>query len=90
MFVLLKLRNLLGFSVQGVLLAETAVLVQFDTIGGVLLVLHGIVVTLLALGAGQHHFVTGNACHVRHLLLKCGQTLPPAHEDRRQEDCKRP
>jgi hypothetical protein len=77
-------RRLLGLAVSRVLLAETAVLVQLDTIGGVLLVLHGIVVTLLALGAGQHHFVTGNACHVRHLLLKCGQTLPPAHDDRRQ------
>ena len=80
-------QNLLGLAVSRMLLAETAVLVQFDTIGGVLLVLHGIVVTLLALGAGQHHFVTGNACHVRHLLLKCGQTLPPAHDDRRQVDC---
>lgn len=35
------------------LLAETAILVELDTIGIVLLVLEGIVVSLLALGASQ-------------------------------------
>ena len=76
---------------SGVLLAETAVLVQLDAVGGVLLVLHGVVVTLLALGAGQHNLVTGNACHVGHLLLKCGQK-PAARPltGGRENDCYAP
>jgi hypothetical protein len=44
---------LLGFPVQGVLTAETAILVELKTIGIVLLVLEGIVVPLLAFGAGK-------------------------------------
>jgi hypothetical protein len=39
--------------VQGVLAAETAVLVELKTIGVVLLVLERIVISLLAFGAGQ-------------------------------------
>jgi hypothetical protein len=39
--------------VQRVLAAETAVLVELKTIGVVLLVLEGVVVSLLAFGAGQ-------------------------------------
>ena len=65
---------------SGVLLAETAVLVQLYAVGGVLLVLHGVVVTLLALGAGQHNLIAGNACHVRHLLLSVDRNPPPAHK----------
>jgi hypothetical protein len=42
--------------VQGVLTAETAVLVELQTIGIVLLVLEGIVISLLAFGAGQGDF----------------------------------
>jgi hypothetical protein len=42
--------------VQGVLTAETAVLVELETIGIVLLVLEGIVISLLAFGAGQGDF----------------------------------
>ena len=41
---------------SSMLLAETAVLVQLDAVGGVLLVLHGIVVSLLALVASQSDF----------------------------------
>ena len=41
---------------QGVLLAEPAILAHLDSIGVVLLVLHGVVVSLLALIASQSHF----------------------------------
>jgi len=44
---------LLRLAVNRVLLAETAVLLHLKTIGVVLLVLRGVVVALLALGAGQ-------------------------------------
>ena len=53
---------------NGVLSAESAVLLHFETIGVILLVFHGVVVSLLALGASQSDF---NA-HKRHLLK-----LPP-------------
>jgi hypothetical protein len=39
--------------VQGVFTAETAILIELKTIGIVLLVLEGIVVPLLAFGAGK-------------------------------------
>ena len=47
------------------LLAEAAVLVHLQAIGAVFLVFHGVVVALLALGAGQgdfnsHSFGTSN------------------------------
>ena len=49
---------------HGVLAAETAVLAELDTIGVVLLVLEGVVVSLLAFGAGQGdlyaHFLPPN------------------------------
>jgi hypothetical protein len=38
---------------QCVFSAERAVLVQFETVGIVLFVLHGVVISLLALGAAQ-------------------------------------
>ena len=41
---------------NGVLLAEAAVLLHLETIGVVLLVLRGVVVALLALGSGQSDF----------------------------------
>ena len=41
---------------HGVLSAESAVLLHFETIGVILLVLHGVVVSLLALVASQSHF----------------------------------
>jgi hypothetical protein len=47
------LSGLLSFPVNGVLAAETAVLGELDPVGVVLLVLKSVVVTLLALGAGQ-------------------------------------
>ena len=44
---------LLRLAVQRVLTAETAVLLHFQTIRIILLVLHCVIVSLLALGAGQ-------------------------------------
>jgi hypothetical protein len=48
--------TLLRLAVHGVLTAEAAVLVHFQSVGIVLFVLHGVVVALLALGAGQGNF----------------------------------
>ena len=56
--------SLLRLVMNGVLSAESAVLLHFETVGIVLLVLHCVVVSLLALGASQSDF---NA-HKRHLL----------------------
>ena len=55
--------DLLRLLVRGVLLAEAAVLVHLKTVGIVLLVLHGIVIALLALGAGQRNLNTLIRCH---------------------------
>jgi hypothetical protein len=46
--------------VSGVLSAESAVLLHFETVRIVLLVLHGVVVSLLALGASQSDFHAHN------------------------------
>jgi hypothetical protein len=46
--------------VDGVLAAEAAILVHFQTIRIVLLVLHGVVVALLAFGASQGDFDSHN------------------------------
>jgi len=46
--------------VNGVLSAESAVLLHFETVRVVLLVFHGIVVSLLALGASQSDFNAHN------------------------------
>ena len=51
----------------GVLLAEAAILAHLKTIRIVLLVLHGIVVTLLAFGAGQSNLNTLIRCQTGHL-----------------------
>ena len=56
--------KLLGFLVAGVLLAEAAILVHLETIRVVLLVLHGIVIALLALGACQANLDSLIRCHV--------------------------
>ena len=48
--------SLLRLVVNGVLLAESAVLLHLETIGVILLVLHGVVVSLLALRASQSDF----------------------------------
>ena len=58
----------------GVLPAEGAVLVQFQTVRGVLLVLVGVVVALLALGTTQSDLDagTGFGHGVRHLLTYFG------------------
>ena len=45
--------RLLRFFVHGMLTAETAVLAELQAVGIVLLVLEGVVVSLLAFGAGQ-------------------------------------
>ena len=52
--------SLLGLVVSGVLSAESAVLLHFETVRVVLLVLHGVVVSLLALGASQSDFNAHN------------------------------
>ena len=52
--------SLLGLVVSGVLSAESAVLLHLETIGVILLVLHGVVVSLLALGASQSDFHAHN------------------------------
>ena len=52
--------SLLGLSVSGVLSAESAVLLHLETVGVVLLVLHGVVVSLLALRASQSDFHAHN------------------------------
>ena len=48
--------TLLRLAMHGVLAAEAAVLVHLKSVRVVLLVLHGVVVALLALGAGQGNF----------------------------------
>ena len=52
--------SLLGLVVDSVLSAESAVLLHFETVRVVLLVLHGVVVSLLALGASQSDFNAHN------------------------------
>ena len=52
--------SLLGLSVSGVLSAESAVFLHLETVGVVLLVLHGVVVSLLALRASQSDFHAHN------------------------------
>jgi hypothetical protein len=51
--------------VQCVLLAELAILIEFDSIWVVFLVLVGLVVATLALGAGQRNCIA----HLMHSLL---------------------
>ena len=41
---------------SGVLAAETTILLHLDTVGSILLVLHSVVVSLLALGASHSDF----------------------------------
>lgn len=55
---------LLGFLVDGVLVAESAMLLHFDSVGIIFLVLLGNIVPALALGTSQGDFHT----HCRHLL----------------------
>ena len=52
--------SLLGLVVNGVLLAESAILLHLETVGVILLVLHSVVVSLLALGASQSDFHAHN------------------------------
>ena len=57
------------------LFAETAIFPHLNTIRIVPLILHRVVVSLLALGTGQHDFHTYSCLrHTRHLLLN--QTSP--------------
>ena len=63
---------LAGFLVARMLIAEAAILGHLQTIGIVLLVLHGIVVALLALAAGQRDLYA----HVSHLLHRSYGAYP--------------
>ena len=51
--------------VSGMLSAESAVLLHFETVGVILLVLHGIVVSLLALRASQSDFNAHNGTSLK-------------------------
>ena len=68
--------SLLGLVVNGVLSAESAVLLHFETVGIVLLVLHGVVVSLLALRASQSDFNAHNGTS-----LKLPPCITPAREN---------
>jgi len=57
--------SLLGLVVNGVLLAESAILLHFETVGVILLVFHGVVVSLLALGASQSDFHAHNGTSLK-------------------------
>ena len=59
----------------GVLLAESAILLHLETIGVILLVLHRIVVSLLALGASQSDFNAHNGTS-----LKIASLYHPGYE----------
>ena len=78
--------SLLRLVVSSVLSAESAVLLHFETVGVILLVLHGVVVSLLALGASQSDFNAHigtslkiaslyHSAHIR--ILGSGTTIPP-------------
>ena len=64
---MIKRAALLGLVVSGVLSAESAVLLHLETIGVILLVLHGVVVSPLALRASHSDF---NA-HIGTSLKNC-------------------
>ena len=66
--------SLLGLVVSGVLSAESAVLLHLETVGVVLLVLHGVVVSLLALRASQSDFNAHNGTS-----LKIASLYHPVH-----------
>ena len=57
--------SLLGLVVSGVLSAESAVLLHFETVRVILLVLHGVVVSLLALRASQSDFNAHNGTSLK-------------------------
>ena len=57
--------SLLGLVVSGVLSAESAVLLHLETVGVILLVLHGVVVSLLALRASQSDFNAHNGTSLK-------------------------
>jgi len=62
---MITVSSLLRLVVGGVLSAESAVLLHFETIGVILLVLHGVVVSLLALGASQSDFNAHNGTSLK-------------------------
>ena len=59
------------------LAAETAVFLHLDAVGGILLVLHGVVVSLLAFRTSECDFYA----HERHLLKKLPPCITPAIKD---------
>jgi hypothetical protein len=69
------LKNLLGFRMQGVLLAERAILAELELVGRVLLVLEGIVVSLLALIASERDLDSHFSAPPCNIWLKA--SLPP-------------
>ena len=76
----LKNASLLGLVVSGVLLAESAILLHFETVRVVLLVLHGVVVSLLALGASHSDFHAHNGTSLK--LPPC--ITPPSKKFRKR------
>ena len=61
--------SLLGLVVSGVLSAESAILAHLQTIGVILLVLHGVVVSLLALRASQSDLNAHNGTSLKFASL---------------------
>ena len=66
-FYSVKITASLRLGMDSVLLAESAILLHFQTIGVILFVLHGVVVSLLAFVASERDLNS----HVRHLLNTC-------------------
>ncbi len=64
---------------RGMLFAELAILAQLDTVGVILLVLHGIIIALFALLAGESYLVA-HGFHLDSLLFQHSKNTPsPAH-----------
>ena len=55
---------------NSMLLAETAILAHLKTVGIIFLVLDGIIIALLALGARKRNLNTLIRCHLRHLPIE--------------------
>ena len=66
-FYSVKITASLRLGMDSVLLAESAILLHFQTIGVILFVLHGVVVSLLAFVASERDLHS----HCRHLLNFC-------------------
>ena len=84
------MRELAGFLVSRMLLAETAVLAHFDTVRIVALILHRIVIALLALRACHRDLhANTSSSHTRHLLFRnAGQIMPAKHASLLYTKCR--